>query len=47
MTKKTKIDIITLMRLQNIEMLNDCWKDLFNRFSIVINNDEKGKITSF
>lgn len=45
--KKTKIDIITLMRLQNIEMLNDCWKDLFNRLSIVINNDEKGKITSF
>ena len=37
--KKTKVDFITLMRLQNIKILEGDWEAFFNRISIVIKSE--------
>lgn len=39
--EKTKVDIITLMRLQNIKILDDVYQEIFNDISILINQDSK------
>lgn len=39
--EKTKVDIITLMRLQNIKILDDVYQEIFNDISILINQGSK------
>ena len=39
--EKTKVDIITLIRLQNIKILDDVYQEIFNDISILINQGSK------